>query len=511
MEIIALEQVNITAHQRRLRSWKVKHIATKMQAQGYNESYPVTLGSDGTLIDGGHRIAAARQAGITHIPYLVTDSDPIAHAIRCNEDGTDTERYDVFDLAELCYRLSEAGMGLADIAPRIDKGIDLVSKYKLIKERLHPRAFEIASTKDGGLVDGSDIELVESNSTKVEWRETHLRKIVSVLSAEDHGTYRAQLAVIRAAMARVNEKDKRFGQVHKKVTAKWLGQVVAEHAWKLKLARYMRDHLVERVPMRDRIDLLKSIQSGVYGLKEDEKNLEKLGASVASLNEKVLGVILFQDDAFQRVPALENSSISLVITDPPYNTTEHDWDHVGTDDEYIDFTVRWLEAIRPKLAEDYHLFFFCDPDYAARIEVEALQGWSLQSRIVWWNRSLPSGRQVTERFVRTWQMLFHIGTHALNWPKKWSDARFDVQEYAAPNANTKDGGYHPTPKPQALVEYLVRIGSKPGDLILDLFAGGGTTGAASAEVRQRRCILIEAQNEFCTKIEQRLQIKREGI
>jgi len=106
-------------------------------------------------------------------------------------------------------------------------------------------------------------------------------------------------------------------------------------------------------------------------------------------------------------------------------------------------------------------------------------------------------------------MLFHCGTHALNWPPEWSDARFDVQVYAAPNANTADGGYHPTPKPQALIEHLVKLGSKPTDVVLDPFAGGGTTGAACAATRQRRCLLIEREEQFCANIEKRLQIKRE--
>jgi DNA modification methylase len=286
--------------------------------------------------------------------------------------------------------------------------------------------------------------------------------------------------------------------------------IAEEQAWYIRLAKHMRDHLVERVPIRDRIDLLRSVYAGVYGTKESEANLHKFDAAVKRLNERVLGVILYQDDALQRIPALENGSVALVVADPPYNVTDAEWDHIGTDDDYIMFTRQWLQSIRPKLAPDYHLFFFCDPDYAARIETELLGDWPIQSRIIWWNRSLPSGRQPEARFARTWQMIFHVGTHRLNWPQEWSDERFDVQVYAAPNANTRGGGYHPTPKPQALIEHLVRLGSKPTDLVVDPFAGGGTTGAACAEVRQRRCVLIEKEDSFCQAIEHRLEIWRES-
>jgi len=83
-----------------------------------------------------------------------------------------------------------------------------------------------------------------------------------------------------------------------------------------------------------------------------------------------------------------------------------------------------------------------------------------------------------------------------------------VQKYAAPQSNFAEGKNHPTAKPVGLIEHFVRIGSKPGDIVLDMFAGGGTTGKACTNVGQRRCILVEKSNEYCTNIETRLSIKR---
>jgi site-specific DNA-methyltransferase (adenine-specific) len=54
---------------------------------------------------------------------------------------------------------------------------------------------------------------------------------------------------------------------------------------------------------------------------------------------------------------------------------------------------------------------------------------------------------------------------------------------------------HPTQKPVALMDYLIRTYSNPGDLILDNCAGSGTTGVAAVRAG-RRCILIEREPKY---------------
>ncbi|GAJ15377.1 unnamed protein product, partial [marine sediment metagenome] len=49
---------------------------------------------------------------------------------------------------------------------------------------------------------------------------------------------------------------------------------------------------------------------------------------------------------------------------------------------------------------------------------------------------------------------------------------------------------------------------KPGEIVLDPFAGGGVTGEACSTVKQRRCVLIEKEEEFVEVIERRMGIKR---
>jgi len=62
---------------------------------------------------------------------------------------------------------------------------------------------------------------------------------------------------------------------------------------------------------------------------------------------------------------------------------------------------------------------------------------------------------------------------------------------------------HPTQKPVALFEYLIKTYSNEGDLVLDNCAGSGTTGAACMNLN-RKFILIEQDEAYCNIILKRL-------
>lgn len=225
-------------------------------------------------------------------------------------------------------------------------------------------------------------------------------------------------------------------------------------------------------------------------------------------------IILYNGDMLQIVPTLEDNSINLVVTDPPYNVKndtewegeEVEWDKLGTSEEFLLFTKSWLDIIKPKLKDNYHLFFFCDPDYSASIEMLLREDkWPLKSRIIWEYRNLVKGRDAEDRFIENWQMCFHIGNHPLNWSEEWDDKRFMVQQHATPQTNFDEGKHHPTQKPLSLIKILVEVGSKPGDMVIDPFAGSGTTGLACID---RDYILIERNEEYTNVIEERLGIVR---
>ena len=77
-----------------------------------------------------------------------------------------------------------------------------------------------------------------------------------------------------------------------------------------------------------------------------------------------------------------------------------------------------------------------------------------------------------------------------------------VQEFN--NRASGDRGFHPTQKPVALFEYLIKTYTNEGDLVLDNVAGSGTTGVACQNLN-RDFILIEKEPEYVEIIKQRLR------
>lgn len=72
-----------------------------------------------------------------------------------------------------------------------------------------------------------------------------------------------------------------------------------------------------------------------------------------------------------------------------------------------------------------------------------------------------------------------------------------VQRFSDPY-HTREGGLHPTQKPVALFEYLIKTYTRPGETVLDNTAGSGTT-AVAAENTGRRWLCIERDHDYSQK------------
>lgn len=86
------------------------------------------------------------------------------------------------------------------------------------------------------------------------------------------------------------------------------------------------------------------------------------------------------------------------------------------------------------------------------------------------------------------------GNNELRYPSS-------VQEFN--NRAAGDRGFHPTQKPVALMEYLIKTYSKEGDIILDPVAGSGTTGVVCKNLN-RNFLLIEQEQKYIDIINKRL-------
>jgi ParB family chromosome partitioning protein len=256
-----------------------------------------------------------------------------------------------------------------------------------------------------------------------------------------------------------------------------------------------------RLEPERQVEVAKAIANGIDNVADAKRQIkrDKTIASIKSDNLKENSNIhLVKGDMLELIDTL--GKFSLVVTDPPYGVTDYEWDKLDTS--------AWLDAIIPHLEDEYNLFWFCSPKFAADIEmIFRSKDLPIKSHIVWHRRNMSMGSKANERFIDSWEMILHAGNRALNFPDEWSEAWFDVQTFAVPQTNFADKKLHPTQKPEGLIRRLVEFGSYPGDKILDPFAGSGTTGAVCPD--DRDCTLIEREEEYVEIIEGRLGTRRQ--
>ena len=70
--------------------------------------------------------------------------------------------------------------------------------------------------------------------------------------------------------------------------------------------------------------------------------------------------------------------------------------------------------------------------------------------------------------------------------------------------------WHPNQHPEALIERIIKFSTKPGDLVIDMFGGTGTTLRVCQRL-ERCCILIEISPCYCEKISEETGVKVENL
>lgn len=205
----------------------------------------------------------------------------------------------------------------------------------------------------------------------------------------------------------------------------------------------------------------------------------------------------FEGDCLEILPTLPDKSIDVLLTDPPYSVMDdYEWDK--KDDE---FYHRWLTVLKPKLKDKHTGYIFFDSRRMYEFEGILRQYFPIRNRIIWIRRNMSMGRVIKSNYISSYEVIFYFGTRDLNLPVIWGPERFDewnsgTLEFAVPQSNYSDKKLHPTQKPFNLIQQLLKVGSYPGDIVLDCFAGSGVTGKVCKLTNDLKCILIELDPQY---------------
>jgi site-specific DNA-methyltransferase (adenine-specific) len=114
-----------------------------------------------------------------------------------------------------------------------------------------------------------------------------------------------------------------------------------------------------------------------------------------------------------------------------------------------------------------------------------------------WVKTNPMPQISADRPANGWDGIVYL--HRRTIKKRWHGGG-EHGNWIGPLVTNGD---HPTGKPEAMLRRMLEQFTDPGDMILDPFAGSGTTGVAAKRLG-RRCILIEREEKYCEVAAKRL-------
>ena len=212
-------------------------------------------------------------------------------------------------------------------------------------------------------------------------------------------------------------------------------------------------------------------------------------------------------DCFDFLSTLENNSVDLILTDPPYEILEKSWYkdrfHAGDKsfgewDKELNIS-KLLKDLYRVLRDGGTLIIFYDLWKISYLKEYLEQTKFKQIRMIEWIKTNPVPINSSINYLTTAR---EIALVAVKKSKGTFNSRYDkgIYEY---NLCQEKGRFHPTQKPIKLMEALVEKHSREGDVVLDCFFGSGTTAAACLNTH-RNFIGCELSKEYYEKAVERL-------
>jgi site-specific DNA-methyltransferase (adenine-specific) len=450
-----------------MRSGEYRELLADVRAHGIR--VPLDILADGRVLDGRHRLKAAREAGLDTVPVRVLALD-------------EAEAIQHIRVTAVQRRNLSAGQRAAVVV-----ALDAV----VAKLRGEAKERQVEGGRAGGRRKGGKAvaTLPQPSGDTPSDRKAH-------------GRTREQLAEEAAASPRT------------------IQDMLKVQAADADLADKVRDGTV-------------TLPQAVREVRRKEKlrDLEQKAAAAAA-NGTAGTWEIRQGDCLSELARVEPGTVRLSVCDPPYNEAVS-YDGRGaeadrlSDDEYLDWCRKWVNACVPLLATDGSMWVIISNRYAGRLEGLLVAAGLHPRALLTWFESF--GVNSANNFNRCSRRLlyfvkdpkrFVFNPEAVTRPsdrqEKYGDERADpggklwddvwgvnppIPRLVGTSAERVPD--FPTQLPLALLRPIVGCASDPGDLVLDPFSGSGTTGAACIELG-RKYLGIELSDRYVTLSRQRL-------
>ena len=236
---------------------------------------------------------------------------------------------------------------------------------------------------------------------------------------------------------------------------------------------------------------------------------------------KLEDVWLMQGDCLERMKEIPSGSVDMILTDPPYGTTACKWDSI------IPLEPMWEQLkriIKPNgaivmtasqpftttlIASNMEMFKYCLV-YQKTIGTSPMlakkQPMRKHEDITVFYKKQPTYNPQMEEGKAYIDKVRESGLDAINGGVRGTKKAINNKGTRYPSSvqkfsNSNNRNVHPTQKPVALMEYLIKTYTNEGDTVLDFTMGSGSTGVACRNTN-RKFIGIEMDvNYYCIATE----------
>ena len=213
-------------------------------------------------------------------------------------------------------------------------------------------------------------------------------------------------------------------------------------------------------------------------------------------------------DSLEILKTLPDKSVDLIVTDPPYKiqftgkgSLAKKFDYRKKDIEGIGSSPNFeltpfLEIIRPKLKK-MNMYV-----WMAKGSIPETIDWIRKYNYFWdllvWSKTNPLPAY-NHKYLSDLEYCFYIKETGVHWTKKLPYDKY--RKTMVDHLQSLPG--HPTPKPLWMMQKLIQVSSKEGDIVCDPYLGSGTTAIAAKSLK-RNYIGIEISKKYCEIAEERI-------
>lgn len=255
-------------------------------------------------------------------------------------------------------------------------------------------------------------------------------------------------------------------------------------------------------------------------------DFENLFESELSLEEMHNGnSMAILGDSLEVLKSMKSNSVTLIFADAPYNigkdfgNNKDKWDSVR---EYIEWCKLWIDECMRVLTDNGTIYFMTATQHMPYLDVYASEKYNVLCRIIWSYDS--SGVQSKKMYGSLYEPILMVNKsskskyifnhedilveaktgakrklidYRKNPPQPYSSEKVpgNVWEFSRVRFKMDEYENHPTQKPEALLERIIKASSNVGDVVLDPFSGSFTTSAVAVRLN-RVAVGIDMNEEY---------------